>query len=101
MALHLPEKMSVVTWTAMINMYPIPANRSLICYLLIYDRYEKTSRPQEALSLFEQMKATGIHPNEFTFACVLTAIAETTNLVLGQTVHSQIKVYTGFIIPPF
>lgn len=58
-------------------------------------RYAKSKRPLEALALFEKMIHKGITPNEYTFTCILIAIAETTNLAFGKQIHTQIEVEEG------
>lgn len=57
----------VVSWTSMIAVY--------------------AQHPREALELYNQMLSTGLKPNEFTFASILTACANLRALGQGQVVH--------------
>ncbi|XP_020100847.1 pentatricopeptide repeat-containing protein At5g46460, mitochondrial isoform X2 [Ananas comosus] len=70
------EKMpqpNVVSWTAMIG------------------GYDQNGESEKALSLFHQMCRSGIKPSSSTFACVLTACANASDLVLGTQLHTHIK----------
>eukprot|EP01018_Ginkgo_biloba_P009810 Gb_15639 [translate_table: standard] len=45
---------------------------------------------EEALTLFYQMKQTGIQPDQFTFATVLPACANLATLEYGKEIHEEI-----------
>eukprot|EP01018_Ginkgo_biloba_P002733 Gb_33136 [translate_table: standard] len=65
-------KRDVCSWTVMISAY---------CRL----------RPvEEALVLFRQMQRTGIRPNQFTFASVLSACADMAARKQGMEIHEEI-----------
>ncbi|KAK1312953.1 putative pentatricopeptide repeat-containing protein [Acorus calamus] len=53
------------------------------------------SHDREARDLFMRMFGTGIHPNEFTFATVLTACVAPFGFDHGRQIHSQV-VENGF-----
>eukprot|EP01018_Ginkgo_biloba_P032090 Gb_22770 [translate_table: standard] len=67
----MPER-NVVSWTAMIA----------TC--------AKHGRGEEALTLFYQMQQSGIQPNQFTFASVLSACANVAALEQGKKIHEEI-----------
>lgn len=46
--------------------------------------------PFVALKLFNQMRSTGIYPNQFTFSAVLPACANTVVVIYGEQMHSLI-----------
>ncbi|XP_020589533.1 pentatricopeptide repeat-containing protein At2g22410, mitochondrial-like [Phalaenopsis equestris] len=64
---------SAVSWNAMID-----------CYIRSNDE------PHEALVLYEQMKLSGIVPNEVTLIHVLSACSKIGNLVVGKRIHDHI-----------
>ncbi|XP_050230083.1 putative pentatricopeptide repeat-containing protein At3g13770, mitochondrial [Mercurialis annua] len=66
---EMPER-NVVSWTAMISAY---SQRQLSF---------------EALHLFVQMLRSGVEPNEFTFATVLTSCTAASGFELGRQIHS-------------
>ncbi|GFQ08372.1 pentatricopeptide repeat-containing protein at1g06145 [Phtheirospermum japonicum] len=74
----------VISWTTMINCY---------CKHKLY---------KEAIELFEEMKGTGIRPDDLTMATVISACAHLGALGLGKEMHlyigqtkSNIDVYIG------
>eukprot|EP01018_Ginkgo_biloba_P026248 Gb_03927 [translate_table: standard] len=73
---EIPE-LNVVSWTVMIA------------------AYARRGCSQDALTLFYQMKRTGIQPNEFTFASVLPACAHLAALEHGKEVHKDAAI-SGF-----
>ncbi|PIN19993.1 hypothetical protein CDL12_07318 [Handroanthus impetiginosus] len=68
---EMPEK-NLVSWTAMIS------------------GYTKSGFYSEALSLFVHMLRSGIYPNEFTFATVLTSCVGASGFEYGRQIHSLI-----------
>eukprot|EP01018_Ginkgo_biloba_P031727 Gb_14403 [translate_table: standard] len=70
-------KSNVVSWTVMISAY---ANHG---------------HAEAALNLFYQMQRTGIHPNQFTFASLLPALADLADLKHGKELHGDI-IRSGF-----
>eukprot|EP01018_Ginkgo_biloba_P012485 Gb_18788 [translate_table: standard] len=84
-ARHLFDKMpqrDVISWTAMIA------------------AYSRHAHSEEALVLFCQMQRTGIQPNQFTFASVLTACSNLAALEQGMEIHKEI-IRSGFQIDVF
>eukprot|EP01018_Ginkgo_biloba_P034730 Gb_12555 [translate_table: standard] len=69
---QMPER-DVVSWTVMIA------------------AYSKHEHSEEALTLFNQMKQTNVQPNQFTFASILPACANTVALEQGMEVHEDIN----------
>jgi pentatricopeptide repeat protein len=51
---------------------------------------------QEALHLFCEMKEVGSVPNEYTYSCILGAIADMGSLHEGQHIHVQLMVILAF-----
>uniref|UniRef100_A0A165YGN5 Uncharacterized protein n=2 Tax=Daucus carota subsp. sativus TaxID=79200 RepID=A0A165YGN5_DAUCS len=68
---EIPER-NVVSWTAMIS------------------GYSRRGYASEALVLFVEMLKSGIEPNEFTFATVLTSCSGVSGLLHGRQIHSHI-----------
>lgn len=69
----------VVSWNAMVT---------VLC---------QNKQNHEALSLYDDMEAAGITPNNITFVSVLNACASLQALERGQTIHSTILVdFVGF-----
>ncbi|KAL7205559.1 hypothetical protein ACSBR2_018488 [Camellia fascicularis] len=66
------ESKNVVTWT------------SLISQLSHYNK------PIQALKFFNQMRRTGVYPNQFTFSAILPACADTVIVAHGEQMHSLI-----------
>ncbi|XP_072978266.1 pentatricopeptide repeat-containing protein At5g46460, mitochondrial [Typha angustifolia] len=69
------EKMphpNVISWTAMIG------------------GYDQNGESEKALSLFYKMCCSGVKPSSSTFACVLTACVNVSDLALGKQLHTHI-----------
>eukprot|EP01018_Ginkgo_biloba_P019612 Gb_41533 [translate_table: standard] len=73
----MPER-DVISWTAMISSF----------FRLGFD--------EEAFAVFDQMQRTGIQPNEFTFASVLSSCSNLAALEHGKEVHEHI-IRSGFL----
>eukprot|EP01018_Ginkgo_biloba_P030868 Gb_12240 [translate_table: standard] len=72
----MPER-NVVSWTAVIG------------------GYGQSGHSEEALKLFRQMQEAGLKSDQFTFACVLRALASLEGGEQGRQVHASIM-KTGF-----
>eukprot|EP01018_Ginkgo_biloba_P001174 Gb_31190 [translate_table: standard] len=66
--------------------------RDVISCTTMVASYARHGHAEEALTLFYEMQLTGIHPDNFTFACVLPACA---NLTVLKKVHGVI-IRSGF-----
>ncbi|GAB2287242.1 hypothetical protein Dimus_021625 [Dionaea muscipula] len=64
---------TIVTWTSLIT------------------QFSHHGMPVKALSFFNQMRSTGIHPNEFTFSALLPACAATLDPFHGIQIHGLIS----------
>lgn len=58
----------------------------------IIQAHNNNGETKEALQLFHKMKTEGISPDEYTFASILSVIADLGNLQEGQYIHSQLMV---------
>eukprot|EP01018_Ginkgo_biloba_P039754 Gb_41025 [translate_table: standard] len=54
------------------------------------DRYAKNCPCVETLTLYQQLQQTGVHPDKFTFPCVLNACAGMSALQEGKEIHDDI-----------
>ncbi|KAI3912027.1 hypothetical protein MKW92_008145 [Papaver armeniacum] len=59
-------------------------NKNVINWTSLITQFSRTRKSNEALNLFNQMRQTGVHPNQFTFSAVLPACAETMS---GKQIH--------------
>ncbi|XP_057837442.2 pentatricopeptide repeat-containing protein At5g15300 [Cryptomeria japonica] len=64
--------------------------RNLISWTAMISAYTRHGYSEEALILFYQMKETGIQPNQFTFASILSSCADMANLEKGKEIHEEI-----------
>eukprot|EP01018_Ginkgo_biloba_P003192 Gb_13222 [translate_table: standard] len=64
--------------------------RDVVAWNTMIAAYTKHELFEEALTLFHQMQRTGINPDEFTFASVLTACANLAVLEQGVGIHEEI-----------
>jgi pentatricopeptide repeat protein len=58
----------------------------------IIQAHNSHGNAKEGLRLFHEMKQEGVTPDEYTFASILSVIAELGNLKEGQHIHSQLMV---------
>ncbi|GAB4829172.1 Pentatricopeptide repeat-containing protein At2g02980, chloroplastic [Ancistrocladus abbreviatus] len=63
----------------------------VVCYNAIITGYSRSSRPNEALSLFREMQESGIKPTYVTMLSVLSSCALLGALDLGKWIHEYIK----------
>lgn len=99
---RIPQK-DTAAWNAMIcgyllngeivkarKMFDEMPRRNVISWTAIIGGYEQNGRSEEALELFERMWHSGIKPTTSTYACLLTACANTSNFISGTQIHAQL-----------
>eukprot|EP01018_Ginkgo_biloba_P007965 Gb_22613 [translate_table: standard] len=64
--------------------------RDVVSWTAIIMGYVQDGHGEEALKLYLQMRQSGMYPNEFTFASVLSACANLAVLQQGKQVHTHI-----------
>eukprot|EP01018_Ginkgo_biloba_P008463 Gb_26310 [translate_table: standard] len=64
--------------------------RNVVSWNAIIAAYARHGRCEEALVLYSQMQRTDIQPDQFTFASVLPACANLTDLEHGEKIHKVI-----------
>jgi pentatricopeptide repeat protein len=62
-----------------------------VSWSVIIAAYARDGVPEEALSLFRQMKRAGVQPNQFIFASVVSACANLVSLEQGVKLHKEIR----------
>eukprot|EP01018_Ginkgo_biloba_P002728 Gb_38067 [translate_table: standard] len=95
-------------WNTLVNMYTKCGSlmdarrvfdqmpeRDVCSWTVMIAAYSKHGFAEEALTMFSQMRRTGIQPNQFTFASVLPACADLTALEQGKEIHYEL-VRAGF-----
>eukprot|EP01018_Ginkgo_biloba_P031948 Gb_02723 [translate_table: standard] len=99
----MPER-NVVSWNAMIagyaqnglvdealELFRKMPGRNVVSWTAMIAACCRHRRGEEALALFYDMQRTGIKPNHFTFASVLSACASLTAPDKGKAIHEQIS----------
>ncbi|KAK7831287.1 pentatricopeptide repeat-containing protein [Quercus suber] len=81
----------------LINMYTEcnDANTAVVCYNAIITGYARSSRPNEALSLFRKLQASDLKPTDVTLLSILSSCALLGALDLGRWIHEYVKIH-GF-----
>ncbi|XP_057854722.2 pentatricopeptide repeat-containing protein At3g12770 [Cryptomeria japonica] len=64
--------------------------RDAFSWNILIRGYRRDGFPHEALTMFQQMKQTGVQPNLFTFSSVLPACAKLRALEQGVKIHQSI-----------
>ncbi|KAI3990231.1 hypothetical protein MKX01_029209, partial [Papaver californicum] len=59
-------------------------NKNVITWTSLITNFSRSHKSNEALNLFNQMRRTGVHPNQFTLSAVLPACAERMS---GKQIH--------------
>nr|POE92712.1 pentatricopeptide repeat-containing protein, chloroplastic [Quercus suber] len=67
----------------------------VVCYNAIITGYARSSRPNEALSLFRELQAINLMPTDVTLLSVLSSCALLGALDLGRWIHEYVKIH-GF-----
>lgn len=70
-------------------------HRTVFAWTVMISAYTKSQVLASALSLFEEMMASGTRPNEFTFSSVIRSCAGLRDLSYGARVHGSVT-KTGF-----
>lgn len=70
-------------------------HRTVFAWTVVISAYTKSQEFASALSLFEEMMALGIQPNEFTFSSVIRSCAGLRDFIYGARVHGSV-VKNGF-----
>eukprot|EP01018_Ginkgo_biloba_P017091 Gb_24879 [translate_table: standard] len=65
-------------------------NRNVVSWTVMISAYARYRFCEEALALYCEMQRTGIVPDHFTFATVLSACANLADLEIGKEVHEGI-----------
>ncbi|KAL5580430.1 hypothetical protein UlMin_012872 [Ulmus minor] len=68
--------------------HQVPKN--VIAWTTLITQLPGSSRPFEALALFEEMRCYGVFPNHFTFSAVLPACSDTMIVFHGEQMHCLI-----------
>ncbi|KAI3429162.1 DYW_deaminase domain-containing protein [Psidium guajava] len=63
----------------------------VVVYNSIINGYARSSRPNEALSLFREMQASNLRPDDVTILSVLTSCALLGSLELGKWIHEYVQ----------
>ena len=81
----------------LINMYTEcnDVDAAVVCYNAIITGYARSSRPNEALSLFRELQASDLKPTDVTLLSVLSSCALLGALDLGRWIHEYVKIH-GF-----
>ncbi|CAJ1871168.1 unnamed protein product [Sphenostylis stenocarpa] len=64
------------------------ASTSVVTWTTLITQLSHFNKPFQALTSFNQMRTTGIYPNQFTFSAILPACAHPTLLSQGQQIHA-------------
>ncbi|WCJ31069.1 Pentatricopeptide repeat (PPR) superfamily protein [Euphorbia peplus] len=64
-------------------------NRDIVTWTAMIDRYFEEGRKKEGFDLFAGLLRSGIRPNDFTFAGILTACADLSEERVGKQVHGH------------
>ncbi|KAJ0816420.1 putative tetratricopeptide-like helical domain superfamily [Helianthus annuus] len=74
--------------------------RNTLAWNSVLSMYSRQGMLEYVLRLFGSMRASGVDPNQFTYAIVLSVCARLTDIVLGKAVHCHV-VKTGFMCDSF
>ncbi|KAF3964549.1 hypothetical protein CMV_011180 [Castanea mollissima] len=69
------------------------AEPCVVCYNAIITGYARSSRPNEALSLFRELQAINLMPTDVTLLSVLSSCALLGALDLGRWIHEYVKIH--------
>eukprot|EP01018_Ginkgo_biloba_P014106 Gb_03263 [translate_table: standard] len=82
------------------KLFRVMPKRDIISWTALIAGYAQNGHSEEALKQFCQMRWTGMKPNQFTFASVLSACANLAALQQGKQVYAHI-LKTGFVSDVF
>ncbi|KAH7292968.1 hypothetical protein KP509_28G005700 [Ceratopteris richardii] len=99
---NMPRR-DVITWNAIISefvqagdfnnaafMFSMAPERNVASWNAMICAYLQVGNGKMALATFHQMVLMGQKPNEITFACVLTAFADSLSLEDGKRIHLDV-----------
>ncbi|KAL4559195.1 hypothetical protein LXL04_031329 [Taraxacum kok-saghyz] len=66
----------------------------------ILSMYSKQGMLEKVKQLFCDMQISGVYPNQFTYAIVLSVCGKSTDIMFGKTVHGHV-IKTGFMSESF
>jgi pentatricopeptide repeat protein len=69
-----------------------PDNNSILVWTAMIKALNMHGQAHEALQLFHEMQEAGVSPDEYTYSCILSVIADLANLPEGQHIHNQLMV---------
>jgi pentatricopeptide repeat protein len=67
-------------------------NNAILAWTAIIKAHNIHGQTQEALQLFHEMQEAGVLPDEYTYSCILSVIADLASLHEGQHIHTQLMV---------
>ncbi|XP_010547463.1 PREDICTED: putative pentatricopeptide repeat-containing protein At3g47840 [Tarenaya hassleriana] len=65
-------------------------NRDVVSWTSAISAYVQMGQEEKAVDAFLRMRNSGVSPNEFTFASVISACADLSRLVLGEQFHTDV-----------
>ncbi|XP_057824127.2 pentatricopeptide repeat-containing protein At4g02750 isoform X2 [Cryptomeria japonica] len=77
------------------NVFDEMLERNVFSWTVMIAAYVRHRFAEEALALFQQMAATCIQPNQFTFASVVSACAGLASVKQGAEIHEKV-IISGF-----
>ncbi|XP_042517224.1 pentatricopeptide repeat-containing protein At4g14820 [Macadamia integrifolia] len=72
-------------------MFDKMSHRDVVIWSIIIDGYCQSGLYEEALLLFDEMKSSGVEPDEMVLATILSACGRAGKLDFGKLVHEYIK----------
>ncbi|XP_057843045.1 pentatricopeptide repeat-containing protein At4g02750 [Cryptomeria japonica] len=105
---EMPQR-NVVSWTAMaagytqngaldkaLRLFKEMPRRDVVTWNMIIAGYARNGFSEKALEIFKNMQLTGVQPDEFVLASILSACAKMGALEQGMDVHRSI-IISGFL----
>ncbi|KAD3337162.1 hypothetical protein E3N88_32682 [Mikania micrantha] len=74
--------------------------RDTLAWNSILSMYSRRGQLEDVQQLFGSMQASGVNPNQFTYAIFLSVCARLMDIVLGKAVHCHV-IKTGFMCDSF
>ncbi|KAI3743254.1 hypothetical protein L1987_60960 [Smallanthus sonchifolius] len=74
--------------------------RDTLAWNSILSMYSRRGKLEDVVQLFGSMQGSGMEPNQFTYAIVLSVCARLADVVLGKAVHCHVM-KTGFVCNSF
>ncbi|RWR74190.1 putative pentatricopeptide repeat-containing protein [Cinnamomum micranthum f. kanehirae] len=73
-----------------LTLFSMAQHKTIVTWTSLITYFSHSLQPFEALSLFSQLRASGLLPNHFTFSAILPACAHTSTPINGKQMHSLI-----------